>query len=129
MALLRSAALLVALLAAGAAAAATLPEAVQSFPDLSELATLLKKVHYCVRESTCGALRLHPGVCRAAGAAAAAVAESSRLRSAPASFGLHLAPSVLLTISCLQNPGAYVGEGFSGTLLAPTNQARQRPGC
>lgn len=49
MALLRSAALLVALLAAGAAAAATLPEAVQSFPDLSELATLLKKVRRYVR--------------------------------------------------------------------------------
>ncbi|PRW20912.1 beta-Ig-H3 fasciclin [Chlorella sorokiniana] len=66
MALLRSA-LLVVLLAAGAAtvsAAATLPEALKGFPDLSELAALLQK-----------------------------------------------------------NPGAYVGEGFTGTLLAPTNQA------
>ncbi len=40
----------------------------------------------------------------------------------PAFSALHRPPVSIP----LQNPGAYVGEGFSGTLLAPTNQARLR---
>lgn len=103
MSLLRSA-LLVVLLAAGAAsvsAAATLPEALESFPDLSELAGLLKKVW-----GVAGAGR-PTFLCRAAGATAESPACSPQEPPQPL-------PSSLPASNSSAEPRRVCGRGLRG---------------